>query len=191
MMTAPTKTPSPEPMPDNSTPTPDVAPVIDEAKLHQLQLRLKDEQQLSLGIVMSLGVMFATAVAWSAITYFTEFQIGWMAVGVGWLVGLTMRTVGKGTDPIFGFAGGAIALMGCLLGNLMTVAAFVAEYEQVGVVGTFFSLLMQPAVMIDAIVQTFSPIDLLFYGLAVWFGYKYSFRQLTPEQLAEITRPAR
>ena len=30
---------------------------------------------------------------------------------------------------------------------------------------------------------TFSPIDLLFYGLAIYEGYKLSFRQITRDEL--------
>ena len=32
-------------------------------------------------------------------------------------------------------------------------------------------------------VATFSPMDLLFYGIAVYEGYKFSFRQVGPEDL--------
>jgi hypothetical protein len=30
---------------------------------------------------------------------------------------------------------------------------------------------------------TFAPIDLLFYALAGYFGYKYAFRQITEQDL--------
>jgi hypothetical protein len=43
---------------------------------------------------------------------------------------------------------------------------------------------MVPEVMMDA----FSPMDLLFYGIAIYEGYKFSFRQITEE---ELLTPAR
>jgi hypothetical protein len=33
---------------------------------------------------------------------------------------------------------------------------------------------MTPALAVDMIVQTFRPMDLVFYGLAVYEGYKFS-----------------
>jgi hypothetical protein len=44
-------------------------------------------------------------------------------------------------------------------------------------------------VAIEIMKYTFSPIDLVFYGLALYYGYKFSFRQLTESELKNITRP--
>jgi len=33
------------------------------------------------------------------------------------------------------------------------------------------------------LVETGSPIDLLFYGIAIYEGYKFSFRKITEEEL--------
>ena len=35
----------------------------------------------------------------------------------------------------------------------------------------------------------FSPIDLLFYAVGVYEGYKFSFRQLTEEEIASVQQP--
>jgi hypothetical protein len=40
----------------------------------------------------------------------------------------------------------------------------------------------------DLMKATFSPIDLLFYGIAVYEGYRFSFRQVTPEELAGFVK---
>lgn len=42
------------------------------------------------------------------------------------------------------------------------------------------ALVLQRLVM----VATFSPMDLLFYGIAVYEGYKLSFRRVSPEDMA-------
>jgi len=34
--------------------------------------------------------------------------------------------------------------------------------------------------------RTFDPMDILFYGIAVYEGYKLSFRQVSPEELASL-----
>jgi hypothetical protein len=48
---------------------------------------------------------------------------------------------------------------------------------------------LNPSVAMEIMTYSFNPIDLLFYGLALYYGYKFSFRQLTEGELKSITRP--
>lgn len=143
--------------------------------------RLRAEQNLTGGLVAGAVASLAGAVAWALITVATGYQIGFMAIGVGFLVAVANRAVGKGLDQIFGIAGAALALSGCLVGNLLIVLHYVAEVEQIG----FFELLplidyrLVPQLMID----TFSPMDLVFYAIAIYQGYRTSFRQISLEEL--------
>ena len=82
---------------------------------------------LPLGALAGLGAAIAGAAIWAAITAATEYQIGWMAIGVGFLVGFAVRVVGKGSEASFGVVGAVLALLGCLLGNLLTLAWFAAQ----------------------------------------------------------------
>ena len=50
------------------------------------------------------------AIIWAAVTVATEYQIGWMAVGVGALVGFTVRLAGKGIEKIYGYIDAGLAL---------------------------------------------------------------------------------
>ncbi|MGK0390595.1 MAG: hypothetical protein ACI94Y_003353 [Maribacter sp.] len=59
----------------------------------------------------------------------TEYQIGFMAIGVGILVGFDNKFAGKGIDSMFGIIGASFALFGCLLGNLFTIVGFAANAE--------------------------------------------------------------
>jgi hypothetical protein len=50
---------------------------------------------------------------------------------------------------------------------------------------------LTPEITIELMKATFSPMDVLFYGLAVYEGFKLSTRQLTSESLvAAIKGPA-
>jgi len=64
---------------------------------------------------------------WAAITVATGFQIGWIAVGVGILVGFAVRIAGKGETLTFAVIGAIFALVGCLLGNIFTGIYFISE----------------------------------------------------------------
>lgn len=59
----------------------------------------------------------------------TEYQIGYMAIAVGFLVGFVIRLTGKGIDKIFGISGAILAIFGCLLGNLLSNVGFIANAE--------------------------------------------------------------
>jgi hypothetical protein len=44
---------------------------------------------------------------------------------------------------------------------------------------------LNAGIALDLLVATFSPMDLLFYGLAVYEGYKLSIRQVTVEDVRQ------
>ena len=143
--------------------------------------KLRLEQNFVLGILCSLGAMIVSAILWAVITVASGIQIGYMAIGVGYLVGVTMRLTGKGIDQHFGITGAILALLGCLIGNALSIIGFFAQELEISFFDAFsmidFSLL--PVVMIDS----FSIIDILFYGFALYEGYKFSFRIITEQEL--------
>lgn len=159
-------------------------PQIDQFELESLLRKLQAEQNLGLGIVGGVIGMLIGAMLWAAITVITDYQIGYMAIGVGFLVGVGVRFLGKGLDKSFGLVGGGLALVGCLLGNLLTVLIVVSREFEV----SFFDLLINLnfEIVVEFMKVTFSPIDLLFYGLAVYAGYRYAFKRVTKEELARL-----
>lgn len=145
--------------------------------------RLRTHQNLVGGAVAGLVAAAVGAAVWAGVTIGTGYQIGWMAVGIGFLVGLAVRTVGKGLDPAFGIVGAVLALLGCGAGNLLAVVGMVAQAQSIAYMDVLSRLDVSVAERL--MVATFSPMDLLFYGIAVYEGYKLSFRQLTHEQLQQ------
>jgi len=146
--------------------------------------QLRSQQNLIGGVLAGAVAAAAGAGAWAAVTVATGYQIGWMAIGVGFLVGYAVRLAGKGVDATFGFAGAVLALLGCAVGNLLTVCAVVAAQEDMAIMEILVQL--TPGLVQELMVATFSPMDLLFYAIAVYEGYKLSFRQLSPEELGAL-----
>lgn len=157
---------------------------IEIEKQQRLLAHLKSEQNLPLALLAGTGAALLGAVAWGAITVTTEYQIGWMAVGVGFLVGYAVR-LGKGLDAVYSIIGAVLALAGCLLGNFLSLVGFIAKQEDINILSIFGMLdyAKVPSLMMEAA----SPMDLLFYGIAIYEGYRFSIRQITPEQL-ELAR---
>jgi hypothetical protein len=157
---------------------------IDPVKLKMLNDRLRSQQNLVGGIIAGVAAAGVGAILWAIITVTTGFQIGFMAIGVGFLVGLAVRTVGKGVGSIFGLTGAVLALVGCVTGNLLAICGLLAKHNDI----PFFTVLsvLEFEAVKNLMVAGFSPIDLLFYGIAVYEGYKLSFRRLTAADVETI-----
>lgn len=156
---------------------------LDPERLERVLAAMRQEQNFPLGTSAGLAAAVIGAVIWAVITVVTEYQIGWMAVGVGFLVGIAVRQFGKGMSMKFGIAGALLAFLGCVLGNLFSVCGFIGAQEGMSPLAVLFQI--DFAVAIELLKATFSPMDLLFYGIAVYEGYQLSFRQLTQEELIQ------
>ncbi|MGI9592106.1 MAG: hypothetical protein ACR2P8_12110 [Myxococcota bacterium] len=154
---------------------------LDPAQVGYLRQRLESEQNLVAGAAAGFAASLVGAAAWAGMTVATGFQIGFMAIGIGFLVGYAVRTAGRGVTSTFGVVGATLALVGCALGNLLAVTAIVAGNDGV----PFFEALGQLDVALarELMVAFFSPMDLLFYGFAVYEGYRLSFRELGASEL--------
>jgi len=146
--------------------------------------KARAEQNLVLAVLGgSIGAVIG-AVGWAAVTVVTKYQIGLMALAIGFLVGYLVRKLGKGVDTVFGITGAVLSLAGCLLGNLLA-ACGILSHETGKQIPEIVSQLT-PLSSIMVLTATFQPMDLLFYGFAVYEGYKFSFRRLTQQELADL-----
>lgn len=145
---------------------------------------LRARQNLPMAILGGLLAAMVGAMIWAAITVATNFQIGWMAVGVGVLVGGTVRMLGHGLERPYGCLGAAMSIFGCLLGNFLSVCMIVAQQKGLppGVVLTH----IKPAAIPDLMMATFHPMDVLFYLIAMCEGYYFSFRKITRDEVNRV-----
>ena len=132
-----------------------------------------------MGLAAGLAAAAVGAGAWALVTVVTNYQIGWMAIGIGFLVGWAVRQAGKGTTPAFGVLGAGLALGGCLAGNFL--AGCVIASHELGVPTTSIVAGLTPDAIFAMMGGMFGPIDLLFYALAVYQGYRFSFVPATPQ----------
>ena len=130
---------------------------------------------LGLGVAGGIVGMALGAGLWAAITVIIGYQIGYMAIGLGLLVGLGVRFTSGGAGIFHGLIGGSLALVGCLLGNLLSVLIGVSQ--ELG--APFFTLLsnLDWEIVVEFMKITFSPIDVLFYLLAIYAGFRFASRR--------------
>lgn len=175
-------------MQEDSQDAKEQAPVVevDQARYQQLLNEIEGNQNLQLGILGGIIAALIGATVWAVVTVVTGYQIGWLAVGVGFLVGYAVRISGKGISKIYGVVGAVLSLLGCLAGNLFSVCAILSKQEGI----PFFDILtrLNPQIIMDLMTATFGIIDLLFYGIAIYEGYRFSFRRITEEELAGMVR---
>jgi F0F1-type ATP synthase assembly protein I len=139
--------------------------------------QLRMEQKLKRGIVAGLVVGIVGAILWGIITVIAEYQIGYMAIAVGAGVGFAVRKLGKGIDQVFGFWGAGISLFSVLLGNFLSIIGFIANAEGLGYIETLF--MFDYSYLPQVMKESFSAMDLLFYAIAMYEGYQFSFRKIT------------
>ncbi|MFI1398869.1 hypothetical protein [Streptomyces sp. NPDC020681] len=84
---------------------------------------------VGLGIVVALVAALAGAAAYGALGAAIEREIGYAAIGVGALIGFAAGKVG-GRNPALPFVSGLLALPAVYLGQLIAIAAIVADLQQ-------------------------------------------------------------
>ena len=173
--------------PSQSAPSATGPAAADQLKLQMQIQQLRDNQNLAMGITGGALGAVVGSVLWALITYATGWQAGIMAIGVGFLVGLGVRKLGQGIDKQFGVVGAILSLVGCVMGNLLTASVYIASTNDVSILLVLAN--MTPSLALEVLTETFHPMDVLFYGLAVYYGYKYSIHVLiAPEPAPAPTK---
>ncbi len=139
------------------------APAIEE---------LNYDSNLILGLIGGVFAMLISAALWGIITYVTEYQISWMAIGVGLFVGIAIQKLGKGKTLIYGISGAVLSLIGCMLGNFFFYNGILAREWEIPFFSVLLAISLDPAAIVELFTMAFDIIDLLFYGVAAYIGFR-------------------
>lgn len=126
------------------------------------------------GAVAGAVTSAACAILWAVITFLSNFQIGLMAIALGCAVGFAVKRFGNGTTKIFGVVSATEALVGCLGGNLLALCAAISKDQGIPFIDILFRL--TPDLAMSLMIKTFDGMDIIFYGIAVYEAYKFSFK---------------
>ncbi len=162
---------------------------IDQLKLTELLGQMKAEQSVLRGLAGGVAAGAIAAVVWALLTRITGYEMGWIAVGVGFFVGVAVRTLGRGVDLRFNVLGALLALLAVAGGKVLAMCMFVAQVR--GLSGFEIFSQLPCSSMVTLLRDDFQLIDGLFYGLAIWAGWEYATRQMSQEELASVLHPMR
>lgn len=136
--------------------------------------QLLAEQNLPKAVLYGALASIAGAVAWGLISVATGYQIGYMAIGVGFLVGMAMRQ-GKGVTMIFGIIGAALSLLSCVMGDFFSIIGLIAKEYDVSYMETLTRIDFKD--IVSLLTDNLASMTIVFYGIALYEGYKLSFRE--------------
>jgi hypothetical protein len=144
---------------------------------------------LARGILAGCVAALAGAVAWALIAVVSGYQIGFAAMGVGFLVGWAVRRFGRGRTRAYGAAGALLSLAGIILGNVLTLVGYLTKDQAVPLFTSVGLVATHAGPTFDYLKATFSGISLLFYAIAVYEGYRFAVLAPKPKA-ATATLPA-
>ena len=125
-------------------------------------------------LAAGLAAMLAGAVLWALVTVVTHMELGLMAILVGFMVGLGIQKTRKKPNKSFGILGAVLALIGCLLGNAFSFVAIAMQQSGAPLADTLSHL--SAAGLLAVMADNFEAMDLLFYAIAIYEGFKFGSR---------------
>jgi len=125
------------------------------------------KDNIGLGLAAAFGAAVVVAGVYGAIIGLTKHEIGWAAVGVGFLIGLAAGRVG-GRNPILPVASAVLSLGAVYLGQLVGEAMIGAKETTLSFSELFFQHLdvVQEAWKADS-----DPLTFVFFAIAAYVAF--------------------
>lgn len=137
-------------------------------------VRKSKRRRRSSNIPRAIGAGLATAIlsgtVWGGLVFALNIRLGVLAIAVGWSVGMAVRHFGRGRSEVFGLIAILAALLGCATGDILGGCALIAEQADVSIFRVFATF--DGKAFAEILHLMFSPMDALFYLLALFASYK-------------------
>lgn len=146
---------------------------IKQSEYNEMLEKLNSESRPGLGIVAGSLLGIVGAILWAVVVKLTGYNIGIVAIGVGYLVSEGFVRAGRGTNKTIGIVAGIIALLSIFLGEILTMFVLIAEYWDMTLVETVQNIYISK--LPQLVVESTEPFSLVFYFIAISYAYKRSF----------------
>lgn len=121
-----------------------------------------------LAIAAAVVAMLVSAAIYGLILKEAEVQIGYLAVGIGALIGLALGKLG-GSNPVLPFIGAVLGLLGVYLGQVFGIAMVFTDLP--GAPGFFEVLTQHFGDINEGLKSELEVVDYLFYALGGVAGF--------------------
>jgi len=130
---------------------------------------------MALAVAGGLAAALLGAVIWAAITVITNMEVGYVVVGIAFMVGWAVKTFGRGSETAYGIVGALCTIFGIVAGKVFTLVWLVASANSLPIIDVVSKMDWSKAA--NVIGTNLGPIDFIFAALALSLGFKYSKRK--------------
>lgn len=131
------------------------------------------------GLTAAIIFGLVGAFIWAIIVKETGYNLGIVAILVGYLISQGFVWAGRNNSPIWGYVAAVIATLSIFLGKMFSVIIMVAEFYDITVLQMMQAL--DYGQLMRYMVETFEAFDLVFYAIAIQTAYKRSFIKAMPK----------
>lgn len=146
---------------------------LKQSEYEEMVEKLNSESRTGLGIIFGLLLGVIGAILWAVVVKVTGYNIGIVAIGVGYLVSEGFVRTGRGTKKSIGIIAGVIALISIFLGEMLTMIVLIAEYWDMSILEAVQNMYISKLPML--VIESTEPISIVFYLIAVRYAYQRSF----------------
>jgi hypothetical protein len=140
---------------------------------------------LALGVAVGTLAALAGAVLWTVLVVVTGYELGLASVAIGFLVGQAIAST-RSTHRALPAIGALLALSGCLIGNVLTDAHFFGQVSGWGTFEALTKMISHPDLGRQVLDAGFEPIDVVFWAIAAYEGYKLTARGIIRQTAQRI-----
>lgn len=144
-----------------------------ESEYNSLIDSIKEQARPKLGILLGIMMGIIGALVWAVITIITGYNIGFVAIAVGFFVSVGFSRAGKDTNMIYGIIAGIIALLSIILGEAIISIYYISVYYELGFFESIISI--DYGVLAQFMFESFDAKTVLFYFIAVSAAFKGSY----------------
>ncbi len=155
----------------------------EKQKNYELADKLISEQNFAAAVIVGAVATILAAAAYGIIVATWAFSYGFVAAGVGIVIGLSMQFLGRGISMKFAVVATVYAITGCVLGNLFRVIIELAQANATSPIDALRNNSL--SVLAEWSVSDVSFVDLVYWFVAVFCAVFLAKRPLSrSERLA-------
>ena len=155
----------------------------EKQKNYELADKLISEQNFAAAVIVGAVATLLAAAAYGIIVATWAFSYGFVAAGVGIVIGLSMQFLGRGISMNFAVVATVYAIVGCVLGNLFRVIIELAQANATSPIDVLRNDSL--SVLAEWSVSDVSFVDLVYWFVAVFCAVFLAKRSLSrSERLA-------